>query len=278
MTFLELFKTDVRIERDICYRPEDGEDRHRLDIYAPPDATQLPVVVYYYGGGWRSGDKNLFEHLGRAFAVRGLVAVVVNYRLTPHVKSPAHAEDCAAAAAWIQQNIASRGGDPSRIVLMGHSAGAHLAALLGVDRRYLDRVGFDRTALRGVVPVSGVYDLEAHLDTTVFTSAEHVSEAFGDTEEGLRESSPLRYVRAGLPPFLVIVAEEDPEGLRQQAREFSDALRDAGVDVFHISVKGRDHFSIVRRFGPSSDTTARAIAEFVHHVSGTTGEGVNPMD
>jgi acetyl esterase/lipase len=268
VTFLELFKTDVRIERDICYRPEDGEDQHRLDVYAPPDATVLPVVIYYYGGGWRSGDKNLFEHLGRALAVRGIVAVVVNYRLTPSVKSPAHAEDCAAAAAWVREHIGERGGDPACIVLMGHSAGAHLAALLAVDATYLERHGFDRSTIRGVVPISGVYDLEAHLDTTVFTSAEHVSEAFGDSAEGLRASSPMRFVRAGLPPFLIIVAEEDPEGLRQQAREFADALRDAGVDVYFISIKGRDHFSIVRRFGPSSDTTVEAIAEFVHHVSG----------
>ena len=267
MTFVELFKTDVRIEREIAYLPEGGGERHRLDVYSPPEGSGHPVVIFYYGGGWRSGDKRLFEHLGRAFAVRGIVAAVVNYRLTPVVRSPAHAEDCAAAAAWIQRHIAGHGGDPSRIVLMGHSAGAHLAALIALDGRYLDHHRFDRSALRGIVPVSGVYDLHAHIDTTVFTSADHVREAFGSTEQELLHASPMRYIRPDAPPFLVIVAEEDPPGLRQQGREFADALRDADIDTMFISVKGRDHFSIVRRFGPSADTTAVAIAEFIHHVS-----------
>src|SRR2546430_745079 len=90
MTFLELFKTDVRIERDIRYRQGD-DPRHVLDVYAPHDARALPVALFFYGGGWRSGDKRLFEHLGRAFAVRGIVAVTVNYRLTPAVRAPANA-------------------------------------------------------------------------------------------------------------------------------------------------------------------------------------------
>src|SRR5688572_10938822 len=100
---LELFSADVRIERDVDYLPGSGSERHRLDVYAPPDARTLPVVVFFYGGGWRSGDKRLFEHLGRAFATRGIVAAVVNYRLTPVVRSPAHAEDCAAATAWVRR-------------------------------------------------------------------------------------------------------------------------------------------------------------------------------
>src|SRR5687767_5562361 len=111
-TFLELFKSEVRIERDLAYVPE-GDERHRLDVYTPPDARDAPVILFFYGGGWRSGDKKLFEHLGRAFAMRGIVAVVVNYRLTPTVKSPAHAEDCAAATAWTYQNIEHYGGSRS---------------------------------------------------------------------------------------------------------------------------------------------------------------------
>jgi acetyl esterase/lipase len=266
MTHVELFKANVKIVRDVCYHEECGDDRHRLDLYAPPGASNAPVVIFYYGGGWRSGNKDLFEHLGRAFAVRGYVAVIVNYRLTPHVKSPAHAHDCAAAAAWVNSHVCKYGGDSETIFLIGHSAGAHLAALLGVDNHFLDSHGFDPAALRGVIAISGVYNLEEHIDTTVFTSAEHVQDAFGDLPEELQKASPLWYVREGLPPFLVIVAEDDPEGLRSQAREFADALRGAGTDVVYISLKRRDHFSIIRRFGSGTDTTIRAINEFLRHV------------
>ena len=102
----------------------------------------------------------------------------------------------------------------------------------------------------------------------VFTKREHIEEAFGSTEEELAAASPIVYIRPGLPPFLVIVAEDDPPGLREQGKTFADALRDAGNDAMYISIKGRDHFSIVRRFGPSDDTTANAISEFIKHVAG----------
>jgi acetyl esterase/lipase len=268
MTFLDLFRADVSIERDICYLPENGEDRHRLDLYAPPGAEQLPVAIFFYGGGWRSGDKRLFEHLGRAFALRGIVAVAVNYRLTPQVRSPLHAEDCVAAVAWVYQNIARYGGDPERLVLTGHSAGGHLAALITVDGHFLANVGVPPDVIRGTVIISGATDLRIHSQTTVFTKREHIEEAFGSTEEELAAASPIIYIRPGLPPFLVIVAEDDPPGLREQGKSFADALRDAGNDAMYVSIKGRDHFSIVRRFGPSDDTTANAIAEFIRHVAG----------
>jgi acetyl esterase/lipase len=267
MTLYELFRADVAVHRDLPY-VEGGDERHRLDIYAPPGARGLPVVIFFYGGGWRSGDKRLFEHLGRAFATRGIVAVTVNYRLTPAVTSPSHAEDCAAAVAWVHAGIGEYGGDPASLFLMGHSAGAHLAALLTVDGHYLAEAGAPAESLRGTILISGVADLRAHSQTTVFTSREQIEEAFGNSQEELEASSPILYVRPGLPPFLVVVAQEDPPGLRDQGKAFADALRDAGVDVLFISVKGRDHFSIVRRFGPSDDTTAEAVAEFIRHHAG----------
>ncbi len=267
MTFHDLFNLDVRIERDIRYRVGD-DPRHMLDVYAPPGASGAPVVLYFYGGGWRSGDKRLFEHLGRAFVARGIIAVTVNYRLTPAVRSPEHARDCAAALRWVYDNIASHGGAPGSIVLSGHSAGGHLASLITVDQRYLAEFGLADSVIAGTVPISAATDLRLHTETTVFTRREHIEDAFGDTEEELRAGSPIAYVRGGLPPFLVIVAEGDPPGLRLQGKRFADALREAGGQVHFMSVKGRDHFSIVRRFGPSDDATCTAMVDFIRHVTG----------
>ena len=267
MTFHDLFSADVVIERDIRYR-EGDDPRHLLDIYAPPGADDLPVALYFYGGGWRSGDKRLFEHLGRALALRGIVLVAVNYRLTPAVRNPAHADDCAAAVAWTRANIARHGGDPSAIFLIGHSAGAHLAALITLDTRFLAGAGVPPEIIRGTVMISGVSDLRVHAETTVFTSREYIEEAFGREESELAAASPVTHLRSGLPPFLVIVAENDPPGLREQGKRFSELLREAGGEVLYISVKGRDHFSIVRRFGPSDDPTAGAIADFIKHQAG----------
>jgi acetyl esterase/lipase len=198
-------------------------------------------------------------------AARGIIAVPVNYRLTPSVKSPEHARDCAAALRWVRDNIGRHGGDPRNIFLTGHSAGAHLAALIATDPRYLSDVGLDASDVRGVAMISGVADLRVHAETTVHTRREYIEEAFGDSSGALADASPIVHVHAGLPPFLVIVAENDPPGLRDQGRTFAEALREAGGDAVYISVKGRDHFSIVRRFGPSDDPTVGAIVEFIRH-------------
>lgn len=270
MTLLELFQQDVTIHRNIPYL-NDGDERHLLDVYAPPHADGLPVALWFYGGGWRSGDKRLFEHLGRALALRGIVTVAVNYRLTPAVKHPAHIEDCAAAVAWTYKHIAEYGGDPRKLFLTGHSAGAHLASLLTLDRQYLDRVGVPAEVIPGVIPVSGASDLARHLGSTVFTTREQIEEAFGETEEELSAASPYYYVNGNAPPFLVIVAEDDPPGLQEQGKRLADALRDAGATARFIVVKGRDHFSIVRRFGPDDDATADAFGEFINHIAGRNG-------
>lgn len=267
MTIQDLFKADIAITRDLPYVPDLPGPRHTLDIYAHPNRIGLPVVLFYHGGGWRSGDKRLFEHLGRAMAVRGILAVTVNYRLTPAVRHPSHAMDCANAFAWVLEHVADYGGDPSNVFLMGHSAGAHLASIITLDRRYLQRLNVPDNGVRGVIVVSGATDLTNHTETTVFTTREQIEEAFGSTTEELAAASPMTYVRSDLPPFLVIVAERDSEGLRSQGRRFADALRDAGGEVIYISIQGRDHFSIVRRFGSGNDTTAGAVADFIAHVA-----------
>src|SRR5690606_3069705 len=110
-------------------------------------------------------------------------------------------------------------------------------------------------------------NLASHMETTELTQPKYIEEAFGKDETELKAASPLYFTRSGLPPFLVLVAEDDPKGLREQGKKFADALREAGNDARFVSIKGRDHFSIVRRFGPSDDVTANGIAQFIDVVS-----------
>ena len=262
MTLLELFELPIDIDRDISYG---SDQRQKLDVYAPPNIPQngAPVLLWLYGGGWRSGDKRLFEHLGRAFAHRGVITVAVNYRLTPQVTHPGHVKDVALAIAWVRDEIEGYGGDRDRLILSGHSAGGHLAALLALDRRYLAEIGVPESSIRGCIPISGATDLSDHADSGTFTSREQIEEAFGNRDAKLVAASPVNYVTPDDPPFLIMMAEGDPTGLQEQGRRLADALRDMDVYARYVTIKGRDHFSIVRRFGSSHDATANAAFLFI---------------
>lgn len=268
MNIRQLFDARVSIERNIPYMPGLADPCQTLDVYARPDAHNHPTLLFYHGGGWRSGHKRLFEHLGRAMALQGIVTIIANYRLTPQVQHPAHATDCAAAAGWAYRNVSGFGGSPDRIVLSGHSAGAHLAALIATAPQYLADAGLPPQNIRGVAAISGVYDLLAHTGGKALTSPAYIAQAFGELPQMLAQASPLCNVRTGLPPFLLLCAAGDPPNLLHQAKSFAHALRRHGNRARQATVKGRDHFSIVRRFGLNDDKTAGIIAEFVNRVTG----------
>lgn len=141
---------------DLAY----GEDaRQRLDVHRPRDAAgPSPVVIFFYGGSWQSGEKRHYRFVAQALARHGVMTVIPNYRLSPAAGFPAFVEDGAAAAAWVAARIGAHGGNPTRVFLAGHSAGAHIALLLALDRHYLDEAGFPRAALAGAIGLSGPYD------------------------------------------------------------------------------------------------------------------------
>src|ERR1051325_7626302 len=136
-------RSQVRVTRDIDYVPtvEYADQKDRLDVYAPPNASRAPVIVSFYGGALTAGDKSEQPYIGELFARAGYVTVVVNYRLSPTVMHPAHVQDAAASVAWVKHNIGKYGGDPNNVFLIGHSAGAYLVALLLLDPRYLAEIG-----------------------------------------------------------------------------------------------------------------------------------------
>jgi acetyl esterase/lipase len=151
----------MRTERDLVYRPGgDPDGKDKLDLYVPAGPGPFPVIVFIHGGGLLQGDKSIYAGLGPYFVRKGFAAALINHRLSPAVSHPAHIEDAAAAFAWVVRNVERFGGDPKRIVLTGHSSGGYLAALLALDPRYLAAHGLDSSSMRGVVPISGFFDVE----------------------------------------------------------------------------------------------------------------------
>ena len=177
--------------------------RQKLDVYVPVNGSSgaKPVVVFFYGGSWESGDKADYRFAAEALTARGFVAVVPDYRLYPEVLFPDFLDDAAKAARWVKENIARYGGDPRRVFLMGHSAGAHIAAMLTLDGQYLAKVNLSPKDFRGMIGLAGPYDFLPLKKQTLKT-------IFGP-EEGRWRSQPINYVSGNNPPLLLLVGKKD---------------------------------------------------------------------
>jgi len=211
--------------------------RQKLDLYAPSGALDrpAPVVVFFYGGSWRRGDKDDYEFLGQAFAAQGFVTVIPNYRLVPEVRFPSFLEDCAAAVAWAAVNAGAHGGDPTRVVLAGHSAGAYNAVMLALDRRFLDAAGAG--ALRGAVGLAGPYDfLPFDVSAT--------EDAFGQFPDP-QATQPVAFARADAPPLLLLWGEDDDTVGPRNIQGLERAMQAAGGQVETKHYAGVDHIDIL---------------------------------
>jgi acetyl esterase/lipase len=218
--------------------------------------------MFVYGGSWRSGDKDEYAFLGAALAAQGFVAVIPDYRLVPEVRFPAFIEDCAQAARWAVDNVANHGGDASRIVLAGHSAGAYNAVMLGLDQRYLDRAGVEPRRLRGVVGLAGPYDfLPFDVDAT--------RDAFGPAPDPLA-TQPVTFARADAAPMLLLWGENDTTVGVRNIEGLTQALRSAGGTVEAKTYPGVDHVAIMLALSRPFRGRApvlRDVAEFARRVT-----------
>lgn len=193
-----------------------GEDpRQRLDVYSPHQATNRPVVIFWHGGSWTSGRRGLYRFVGAALAERGFVTVLPDYRLYPQAKFPLFLQDGAQAIAWVQQHAGEFGGDPHRIVLMGHSAGAHEAAFLAYDRQLLVNAGANPQWIVGLIGLSGPYELEPDSDVlnTIFASPYTAT-----------DWQPVRFVTPEAPPTLLLHGVADDVVSIKHAEKLRDAL------------------------------------------------------
>ena len=194
--------------------------RQRVDVYAPKrPGAPLPVIVFLYGGSWNSGTRGGYGFVGRALASRGFVVAVPDYRLVPEIRYPAFLQDNAAAVRWVRANAASFGGDPDRLVIAGHSAGAYNAAMLAIDPRWL---GKDGQAVKGWIGLAGPYDFA--IDSPVTRAAfGHVADPAG--------TQPITHAAAGDPPALLLTGDSDTLVLPRNSDALAARLQRVGVSA-----------------------------------------------
>ncbi|WP_235963166.1 alpha/beta hydrolase [Tautonia rosea] len=265
-----LANQEIRVDRDLAYsNAVGGRGSTRLDVYAPENAEGLPIVVWVHGGAWRIGDKAHVQRKPQAFTEKGYMLVSVNYRLLPGVTYREQADDLATAIRWVRDHAADYGASAEGITLMGHSAGAHLAALVATDHRYLESKGLDLRVLSGVVLLDGAgYDIPRQLRDAQQPRVKQLYEGvFTNDEETQRDASPISHVAAGkgIPPFLILHVANRPDS-RDQSEGLAEKLVEVGVEAKVVPAKGKTHASINREIGRSGDEPTRVVFEFLERL------------
>ena len=230
----------------------DPSRRLLLDVHRPAAAAALPpVVVFLHGGSWRVGDRQGYRFVGQRLAQAGALVLVPDYRKAPDHAFPDFMYDAARAVAWARDNAARLGGDPKRVFVMGHSAGAHIVALLGTDRRYLDSVGMAPRDLAGVVALAGPYDFLPLTDPELW-------EVFGGEADWPR-SQPVNFADGDEPPFLLLHGTKDRIVRALNSERLQAKLQAAGSTARYVPIAGTGHIGILLSL--RGKTPSAALAE-----------------
>ena len=247
--------------RDAAYG---ADPRQRLDVFVPTvPVERAPVLVFFYGGSWSSGSKDDYAFAAQAFAAQGFVTVLPDYRLYPQSRFPDFLKDGAAAIAWVRDNIAAQGGDPNRIVLAGHSAGAYNAAMLGLDPEYLRQAGVDPRSVRAVAGLSGPYDFLPFDQKTSI-------EVFGQAPDP-EATQPVSFAGAHSPPTFLATGDRDTVVKPRNTASLAAILRTARVPVQERVYEGLDHSDTLLALSVSFRRKAPVLAEmsaFLHQHAG----------
>jgi acetyl esterase/lipase len=233
--------------------------RNKLDVYVPRSATRqpLPVVVFFYGGAWEAGRRDDYEFVAEALTSQGFIVVIPDYRVYPEARFPEFLHDAAAAVVWTKQNIASHGGDEEQLFLMGHSAGAHIAAMLTLNGEYLGEEGMRPADLAGMIGLAGPYDF-------LPLQSERLKTIFGH-EAGRWKSQPINFVTGDNAPMLLLVGTADKTVWPRNTYNLAAKIKAAGGPVHVVEYPGWGHVDIVAKLAkPLRDSNLlQSIAEFI---------------
>jgi arylformamidase len=253
--------------------PYGDHERHVLDVYSTSGAKDRPVVFWIHGGGWQMGDKSDVEVKPKVFVEKGFVFVAANYRLWPGVDMGTIVRDVAKALHWAHDHAAEYGGDPNRMLVMGHSAGAQLAALICTDERYLKDEGLSLSMIKGCVPVDGdTYDVPAIIETAETRRRVHGQpepkgthrEKFGNDPAKHKDFSAVTHVARGkgIPPFLILYVSGNPDTTAQAIR-LAAVLKAAGISATAFGARDTTHSKINADLGVADDPATKALFTFL---------------
>lgn len=242
---------------ELAYGPH---PRQRLDLYRPKAAQgALPVVVFFYGGGWEAGDKAGYRFAALALVEQGFVVAVPDYRVYPEVRFPTFLEDSAKAVAFVRAEAGRHGGDPNRLFLMGHSAGAYNAAMLALDERLLAAEGVPPSAISGMVGLAGPYDFLPLTSATLQTIF---------AQPDMTKTQPITFARKEAPPMLLATGDGDGTVYPRNTRNLGRRLTELGASVETIEYAGLGHAGIVIALSPLFRGTAPVLADVTRFLRG----------
>jgi len=263
------------VKRGVPYA-EPADPRQKVDIYTSEGARNRPVIFWIHGGGWQTGDRTNIQVKPQAFVDKGFVFVSTGYRLLTNVEMATIFRDVARSVRWVHEHIAEHGGDPNRILVMGHSAGAQLAALICIDDRYLKAEGLSLAIIKGCVPVDGdTYDVPAIIETAETRLRVHGMPMprfghrikFGNDPAKHRDYSAVTHVAKGkgIPPFLILHVADHPD-VSAQAERLEAVLKDAGIPAKRFAARETNHSKLNENLGLPDDAPTKALFEFVDDV------------
>lgn len=230
--------SDTKTVKDLAYGAQPWQ---KMDVYIPPHPTSstLPVIVFFYGGSWKDGSKNMYPFVGEAFAKKGYITVIADYSKYPQVKFPTFVEDGAKAVAWTYRHIAQYGGNPNQLFIVGHSAGAHIGALITADKHYLAAQGESTTIIKAFAGLSGPYDFVPY--------EKDYMDMFGPPENYPKMQVPT-FIDGKEPPMLLLWGADDDVVGKSNMDKLVAKINEKGGVVESKIYAGMDHVAMVSTF------------------------------
>jgi len=251
-------RSGYHVVRDLAYG---ADPRQKMDFYVPDAGpAKMPVILFFYGGSWQTGGKDMYLALGQAFASQGIIVAIADYRLYPQIRYPAFLDDGASAFVYVRDHVAEHGGDPRRLFLAGHSAGAYNAVMLAADGRYLQKAGADIGQVCGVIGIAGPYNFLPLTDPNLIAM-------FGGARR--TETQPITYIDGKRPPMLLAAGTGDTTVSPRNSSDLAGKLETFGSPVQLVRYPGVGHIGIVLSLAPGFRGRTSLRDDITHFVENT---------